>query len=40
MNVQGGMESERDHNDNDVTIGSLHWEIDIDPTGIYKEMDE
>ena len=40
MNVQGGMESERDHNDNDITIGSMTWEIDIDPMGIYKEMDE
>ena len=40
VDAQGSIESEVDHNDNDITIGSLHWEIDIDPMGIYKEMDE
>ena len=38
--AQGGIESEKDHNDNDITIGSLSWEIDIDPMGIYKEVSE
>ena len=40
VDAQGSMESEVDHNDNDITIGSLSWKIDIDPMGIYKEVNE
>ena len=40
VDAQGSIESERDHNDNDITIGSLSWKIDIDPMGIHKEVSE
>lgn len=40
VEAMGDIDSETDHNDNEITIGGMSWTIEIDPMGIYKDVDE
>lgn len=40
VDAGGAIDSKTDRNDWEVKMGSLSWTIDIDPMGIYKEVEE
>ena len=40
VEAMGHKDNEIDRNDNEVTIGTLSWEIEIDPMGIYEDVEE
>ena len=40
VEASGDIDSEIDRNDEEVTIGGMSWTIEIDPMGIYKDVEE
>ena len=40
VEAMGDIDSETDQNDNEIIIGGLTWSIEIDPMGIYKDVEE
>lgn len=40
VEAMGDKDSEIDQNDNEIFFGTLAWSIEIDPMGIYKDVEE
>ena len=40
VEAMGDIDSEIDQNNEEVTIGGMSWTIEIDPMGIYKDVEE
>lgn len=40
VEAMGDIDSERDQNDNEIIIGGMSWTIEIDPMGVYKDVEE
>ena len=40
VEAMGDIDSETNQNDEEVTIGGLSWTIEIDPMGVYKDVEE
>ena len=40
VEASGDIDSEIDRNDEEVTIGGMSWTIEIDPMGVYKDVEE
>ncbi len=40
VEASGDIDKQQDRNDNEIIIGGMSWTIEINPLGIYKDVDE
>ena len=39
VEASGDIDKQQDRNDNEIIIGGMSWTIEINPLGIYKDVD-